>query len=106
MKLIDLIPYLRNDNRLKELYIKEKLNLESEAVLIYMTESLKFESELTFFDIEETEDNLYYKNNGISYVQLFPLNYAVELVNSWLEVQDLSDQDIAKSLLNYRIKDA
>lgn len=106
MKLIDLIPYLRNDNRLKELYIKEKLNLESEAVLIYMTESLKFESELTFFDIEETEDDLYYKNNGISYVQLFPLNYAVELVNSWLEVQDLSDQDIAKSLLNYRIKDA
>ncbi|MBB6126836.1 hypothetical protein [Mucilaginibacter lappiensis] len=106
MKLIDLIPYLRNDNRLKELYAKEKLNLESEAVLIYMTGSLKLESELTFFDIEETEDDLYYKNNGISYVQLFPINYAVELVNSWLEVQDLSDQDIAKSLLNYRIKDA
>jgi hypothetical protein len=106
MKLIDLIPYVRNNYSVKELYVKEQLNLESEVVLVYMTESLKLESDLKFFDIEETEDELYYKNNGISYIQLFPLDYVIELVNSGLDVQYLSDQEVAKILLNYRIKDA
>ena len=71
-----------------------------------MAGELELKSELSFFDIEETDDRLHCENNGISCVQLFPLDYIVELVTSDSKIDGYSGLEIAKRLLNYRIKDA
>jgi len=108
MKLVELIKYLIDSEQLNELYQKQRLNTESEALLIYLQDDLSLESEITIFEIEETEDDLVFEKGGIQYVQLFPLDYAVELIESDLDLKDkeYSDLEIAKRLLEYRQKDA
>lgn len=108
MKLVQLIKYLINSELLRELYIEQGLNGESEALLIYMNESLNLDSDILIFEIEETEDDLVFKKGGIRYIQLFPLQYAVELIKEDLNLKDkgYSDLQIAKRLLEYRERDA
>ena len=108
MKLVELIKYLIDSEQLNELYQKQRLNTESEALLIYLQDDLSLESEITIFEIEETEDDLVFEKGGIQYVQLFPLDYAVELIESDLDLKgkEYSDLEIAKRLLEYRQKDA
>jgi len=108
MKLVDLIEYLVNPDQLVSLYQREGLNAESEAVLIYMKDVLALEAEIAFFEIEETEDDLIFEKNGVRYFQLFPIDYAVELIDSDLSLKDkgYSNLEIAQRLLEYRLKDA
>ncbi len=51
MKLIEIIKYLLHRDKLEEFYQKYRLNQESEALLIYMKESIDLESEITIFRI-------------------------------------------------------
>lgn len=108
MKLVDLIRYLINPEQLEDLYQEQELSIESEALLIYMKGALDLESEITIFEIEETEDDLIFEMDGTKYFQLFPIDYAVELVESDLDLKNkgFSDLEIAKRLLEYRLKDA
>lgn len=108
MKLIELIDYLLNPDKLEGLYANEKLNADSEALLIYMQGALDIESEVKIFAIEETDDNLVYKKDGVIFQQLFPLDYAIELIESDLNLKGrgFDNLEIAKRLLEYRIKDA
>lgn len=105
MHLITLIPYLKSFNKIGELYKLNNIDTESEAILIYMAEALAIESEIVFFEIEETEDYLSYGKNGVNYIQLFPVDYAKELVEDLLRL-GYNDLEIAQRLLEYRIKDA
>lgn len=108
MKLVDLIKYLINTDQLENLYQEKGLNTESEALLIYVKDALNLESEITIFGIEETEDDLIFESGGIMYFQLFPVDYAVELIESdlGLKGKGYSDLEIAERLLEYRLKDA
>jgi len=104
MKLINLVPYLKSFDSLEELYKLNNLDIKSEAIIIYMEETLAIESEIVFFEIEETKDNLTYKKNGINYIQLFPVNYAMEIIEDLLGF-GYDELEIAQRLLEYRIKD-
>jgi hypothetical protein len=108
MKLVELIKYLTRPEKLDELYQEQGLNVESEALLIYLQRDLNLESEVSIFEIEETEDDLIFEKEGIQYVQLFPLDYAIELIESDLDLKNkgYSDLEIAQRLLEYRQKDA
>lgn len=108
MKLVELIEYLTNPEQLDELYQEQGLNTESEALLIYLQGALDLESDIFIFEIEETEDDLVFEKEGIQYVQLFPVDYAIELIESDLDLKDkgYSDLEIAQRLLEYRQKDA
>ena len=108
MKLTTLIDYLKNPNKLDQLFSDEKLNTDSEALEIYMEDSLGLESEIKIFEIEETEDNLVFEKNGVKYIQLFPVEHAIEVLNSYLNLagKEHSNFEIASRLLEYRIKDA
>ncbi|MOA31148.1 hypothetical protein D3C78_1522900 [compost metagenome] len=66
------------------------------------------ESEITLFEIEETEDDLVFEKEGVQYIQLFPLDYAIELIEFDLDLKNngYSDLEIAQRLLEYRQKDA
>lgn len=107
MKLTDLIDYLRSPNKLNQLLVEEQLNTDSEVIEIYMKDSLSLESEIKFFEIEETEDNLNFEKDGVTYVQLFPVDHAIEVLG-FLNMPRESHEnfDVAKRLLEYRIKDA
>ena len=108
MKLVELIKYLTRPEKLDELYQEQGLNVESEALLIYLQGDLNLESEVSIFEIEETEDDLIFEKEGKQYVQLFPLDYAIELIESDLALtnKEYSDLRIAQRLLEYRQKDA
>ncbi|WP_025762929.1 hypothetical protein [Dyadobacter tibetensis] len=108
MKLVNLIDFLINPKKLEVLYREEGLNTDSEALLIYMENSLDIESEIKFFEIEETDDDLVFEKGDIQYVQLFPVDHAIDLIESDLELKNrgYSNLEIAERLLEYRIKDA
>ncbi|MNE38940.1 hypothetical protein D3C80_1328590 [compost metagenome] len=108
MKLVELIKYLTNPEQLDELYQEQRLDTESEALLIYLQGNLSLESEITLFEIEETEDDLVFEKEGVQYIQLFPLDYAIELIEFDLDLKNngYSDLEIAQRLLEYRQKDA
>jgi hypothetical protein len=108
MKLIDLIKYLTHPEKLYKLYQEQGLNLESEALLIYLKGDLNLDSEVYIFEIEETEDDLVFEKEEIRYIQLFPLDHAIELIESDLDLKNKgrSDLEVAQRLLEYRQKDA
>ena len=108
MKLSHLVPYLVNRERLPELFRVEHLNRESETLLIYMEDTLNIESEIRLFDIDVTDDDLVFHQDGVRYVQLFPLDYAADLINSDLNLKNkgYSNAEIAGRLLEFAEKDA
>lgn len=109
MKLVELIGYLADPKeRLAEISQIEFPVLKSEAVLVYMRESLDLGSDIYFFRIEDTGDEITFEKNGVCYIQLFPVDYIVDLLESDLRFndQDYSDLEIAQRLLDYRLSDA
>ncbi|MDR2002375.1 MAG: hypothetical protein LBQ74_05030 [Prevotella sp.] len=107
MNLENLVDYLVNPMKLNVLYKDLNLNLDSEAILIYMQDSLNIESKIFLFEIEETEDRIQYEKDGILYIQLFPVEYAAELLDDFsVNYSGFSNFDIANRLLQYRINDA
>lgn len=108
MKLVELIRYLINPESLDELINMQGLNEESEALLIYMQEDLALTTDISIFEIEETEDELYFEKEGVQYIQLFALNHSVNLIEFDLNMKnkEYSDLEIAERLLKYRKYDA
>ena len=108
MKLETLINYLLNAELLQNWYKNENLNLDSEALLIYMKHELHLDSEIKIFEIEETKDKLTFEKGGVTYIQVLPIDYAITLIHEDLALANkgISDLDIAKRLLEYRIFDA
>jgi hypothetical protein len=97
---------LRQPNALNELYIDERLDRESEAVEIYMKDRLNIDSEIYFFNIEDTDDNLVFVKDSIEYYQLFTIDYAVEIIKSFRFSDEVSNKEIAQRLIEYCINDA
>ncbi len=108
MKLVNIVKELLNPELLVQFYIDNQLNNDSEAVLMYMENEINIDSEIIFFDIEETEDDLIFEKNGFNYIQLFPIDYASELIVNDLNLKNkgYSDLEIAFKLLQYRLNDA
>ena len=108
MKYIDLIQYLINPKQLGNIYQIPNEDSKSEALLIYMKDQLDLESEIAIFSIEETDDDILFMKEGERYIQFFPVDHAVDLVESDLDLKNkgYSDLEIAKRLLEYRINDA
>lgn len=108
MKLIELIKYLTNPELLEELFQEQGLNIESEVLLIYMEGDLDLTSDISILEIEETEDDLIFEKDGLQYIQLFPIDYAIDLIEFDLNMKDkgYSDLEIAERLLEYRKNDA
>ena len=108
MKLITLISKITDSAGLDQFYVEQKLDVESEALSLYMKESLNLDSEVYVFPIEETGDDLVFEKDGVKYVQFFPIEYALDLIESDLDLKArvLTDKEIAERLLEYRLRDA
>lgn len=108
MNLGNLVKFLLTPEQLGELFNEMNVDLESETLLIYMKDSLSLESEVAIFSIEETEDYIQFKKDNVNYYQLFPVETAIELIETDLNLKNkgYSDLDIARRLLDYRFNDA
>lgn len=104
----DLIDVLVDPNKMQEFYSENNINTDSEALIIYMKDKIDFDSEISIFEVEETEDEIFYSKNGIEYVQLFPIFYAKELMENDLQLlnKGYTYDQIANRLIEYRLRDA
>jgi len=108
MKYLEFISYLINPQKLEGLYEKIGINKESEALLIYMKGALNVASDISLFEIEETDDDLIFEKQGVIYYQLFEIEHAIDLIERDLQLKDrgYSELQIAQRLLDYRVNDA
>ncbi|HEY4148597.1 MAG TPA: hypothetical protein VGM41_06705 [Chitinophagaceae bacterium] len=109
MKLVDLIEFLKDQDILEQLFEKENLNTDSGAINICMKRALDIESDIGLIEMEKTGGNLSFEINDIPYVELFPAYHAMEIVESYFGGNigsRYNNLEIAKRLLEYRIKDA
>ncbi len=109
MSLTQFIDVLSSPSHLHQLLLDSGLGPEAtEAALIYMEENLSLDSEIRLFGIEDTEDEMVYFEDGVKYIQLFPVDYAIDLIKSDLDLEGkgYSNMKIATRLLEYRLRDA
>lgn len=107
MKLLNLIKYFRDGGSFEEFCQKQSLDLESEAIEIYMEQPLKIENDLAFFEIEKTEGSIEYDYNNIRYSNLFDFYYFLDAIEESNNDQNqlLSNEELTKLLFNYAIND-
>ncbi len=108
MKLIDLIPYLIDMEKLSNFYLENNLNFDSEEVSIYMVDKIDVNSNIYFFEVEETDGEVEFEKEGVIYLSFFPLEHTYELVKDELDLlnKGLTNQQISERLVQYRIYDA
>ncbi|CAI8733195.1 hypothetical protein [Chryseobacterium sp. IT-36CA2] len=108
MKLLDLVKYFRDGGSFEEFCQKQSLDLESEAIEIYMEQPLKIDNNLAFFEIEKTEGYIEYDYKNIKYSNLFDFYYFLDAIEESKNAQNqsLSNEELTKLLFNYAINDA
>jgi hypothetical protein len=107
-KLVDLVKYFREGGDFEEFCRKHSLDLESEAIEIYMKDKLSIDSELAYFEFEKTQGKVNYYIDGIKYVGFFDFYFFQEMieVSNIGEYKNLSHLDLAKRIVSYAINDA
>lgn len=108
MKLLELVNYFRSGGSYEEFCESQSLDQESEVVEIYMKQPLEINNDLAFFEIEKTEGNFEFSNNGIMYSSLFDFYYFLDAIedSNNEENKSLTNEEITKLLYNYAINDA
>lgn len=107
MTLIELIEQLKTLPKAEALAKQQIPGVEYDLVELYMKDSLSFESEIAFFDVDTIPGHLIIEIDGIKYENLFSLNLIQEMVEEYVEeYPNWSNLDIAKRIMEYRHNDA
>lgn len=108
MKIIELIPHLKSLNKAEALIKTAIPDVSLDVVEIYMKGEVALDSDIVLFDGDSIPLELKIIVEDIEYENLFPLYMAQEMVEEYVESFDdeLSDMEIAKRLLHYRLNDA
>ena len=106
MKLIDLIDYLVTSSKLEILYHEQGVNQKSESLSIFMKGSVDLDSDIAIFGVEETDGNIAFHKDGIDYVDMLPVELAVDILESNFGTKRVANYDKAARLLEYAIYDA
>lgn len=108
MNFVELIEHVKSIPQAEELLSIELPDVEYCTVMIYMKEELGLDSEVVFFDAEAISNDLVMTIDGIRYVSLFTLSLTQEMVEECEHKYNpkLSNEEIAKLILNYYENDA
>ena len=104
MNIIDLVSFFRKNNSLEDFCQKNNLDNKSEVIEIYMQKPFELNNELSFFEIEKTEEKIEYLVNGVMYHNLLDIYYFTDAVSEFSK--NITDKEVAIRLLDYAINDA
>ena len=108
MKLLDLIPYLRDLDTLTAFHRRQGMNPDEAEYSVYMEERKQLESNVRVFAPEETGDESCFEHEGHTYVELLPVSLAVDLLTQEPALQGplVTDTTRAERLVQYSVYDA
>ena len=106
MKLLDLINLFKTDIVFEDFLKDNSLNLNSECIEIYMKDKIHPNSELAFFEIENTNDKIVFEKNSVKYYSLFDFYFFIDCMSEAKDDKTLSSEKLVKILINYSINDA
>ena len=108
IKLLELIPYLRDPSTLAAFYRRQGMNPDEEEYSIYMEGHKRLESNVRVFAPEETGDESRFEHEGHTYVELLPVFLAVDLLAEDPALQGplVTDTTRAERLVHYSVYDA
>ncbi|WP_430909124.1 hypothetical protein [Maribacter sp. 2-571] len=105
MNLLQFIPYLENESEMEEVILEHEPELDIELADIYLKKELSIYSEMFFFNSEEIEGKLEMEIEGNLLVNLFPLDYLIDVYSQYKNLGG-TNQEIAQKIISFRIKDA
>lgn len=109
MKLTELVGYLQSEETLEKISGVTSFTAEMDDMIAYMADKLDIDSDIFFFSMEETDDEVNIEKDGRQYIQLFPLILGVEFYSYFEEVfviENYTEQQKAIRLLDYVMNDA
>ncbi|WP_192350830.1 hypothetical protein [Algoriphagus sp. Y33] len=108
MNIIELIPYLKSLHKAESVSQVFLPDIEFDLVELYVKDKLALDSEVVFLNADSIPNELKIELDGVLYENLFPLYMAQEMVEEYVKTynDELSDMEIAKRLLEYRVNDA
>lgn len=108
MTFAEAIDAFKSMTTTKELVSQTLGDLEAGLIDVYLKDNPEIDSEIVFFDVDKIPGMLEITVDGIRYVNLFPLEMLQEMVQDYSKLSSgkLSDSEIAKKILDYRMRDA
>ncbi len=108
MRLVELIDYFRKGGSFDEFCQSHSLNSDSDAIEIYMSEQLSVDNELAFFEIEETNGEVEFHNNGVRYFNLFDFYFFLDAIEESNNIENVlvTEAELAERLIQYAITDS
>ena len=105
MNLIQFISYLKKDNRAQNYLSVNYPEIDFYNVEVYLENSLSVDSELKFFDAEKIDGRIEMTVNNQKFINLFTLDYLLEVVKDYSDVKS-NVQQIAEKVVSFRINKA
>lgn len=105
MNLIQFISYLKKDNRAQNYLNVNYPEIDFYNVEVYLENSLSVDSELKFFDAEKIDGRIKMTVNNQKFINLFTLDYLLEVVKDYSDVKS-NVQQIAEKVVSFRINKA
>lgn len=108
MTLVDLVRYFKSGVSYEEFCLSQSLDLESEAIEVYMKGPFDINNELAFFEIEKSNGKIEYFFEGANYFNLFDFYHFLDTIEESRNTKNrhLTDDEIARILLAYADNDA
>lgn len=107
MNITELVGHLKNVTQANELISVELPGVDYDLVELYMKEKVDLDSEIIFLDAETIPNDLIIELNGTKYENLFPFYLIQEMVEEYAaDYPNLSSLEVAERIINYRINDA
>lgn len=106
MKLTGLVSYFRNGGTFEGFCEEQSLDVDSEVIEVYARTPVSLDSELGFFPVEETGGRAELQLEGLLYQNLFDFFYFLDVIEDVKKAPDQGDDELARRLLSYALKDA
>jgi len=98
------VEFLVDPSKLQPIMEEAKVDLHNG--IIYLKDKLAIESQVHLFSEEMTDDLIEFKENDFTYIQLFPLKMAIDLISDFSRAERLSNRQLSERLIHYAIYDA
>lgn len=107
MNLLQLVSYFRMGGSFEVFCQQQSLNIDSEAIDIFMEKPLGINKGLTFSELEKSDGKIELTKNGIEYYYLFDFHYFLDAIEESIadEHKEKSDIELSQILLHFAIHD-